>query len=113
MMNMSWTMSIYLTLFLTLERYFALCWIRRRTADIKKTKKIVVVIFLMAMVYNIPKCLEYTLKSNTIRTDYDLQDHIWTSIFKRNDRDYFGTNNHFDILKSEPDIAESGASGGE
>ena len=26
MMNLSWTMSIYLTLFLTLERYFALCW---------------------------------------------------------------------------------------
>ena len=111
MMNMSWTMSIYLTLFLTLERYFALCWSGRRTANIKKTKKIVVVIFLMAMVYNIPKCLEYTLKSNTIRTDYDLQDHKWTSILKKNPwvGNYFGTNDHFDILKSKPDETESGA----
>ena len=101
MMNTSWTMSIYLTLFLTLERYFALCWSRRRTANIKKTKKIVVVIFLMAMVYNIPKCLEYTLKSNTIRTDVDLQDHKWTSILKKNPSTsrYFGTD-HFTITYS-------------
>ena len=67
----------------------------------------------MAMVYNIPKCLEYTLKSNTIRTDYDLQDHNWTSILKKDEDDlvsyYFGTNDHFDILKSKPDAAESGA----
>ena len=115
MMNMSWTMSIYLTLFLTLERYFALCWSGRRTANIKKTKKIVVVIFLMAMVYNIPKCLEYTLKSNAIRTDYDLRDHKWTSIFKKKGyaTEDFGTNDHFKVLKSKPDEVESGASDSE
>ena len=114
MMNMSWTMSIYLTLFLTLERYFALCWSGRRTANIKKTKKIVVVIFLMAMVYNIPKCLEYTLKSNTIRTDDDPQDHRWTSILKNDSRArfYFGSD-HFEALKSKPDNAESGTYDGE
>ena len=66
----------------------------------------------MAMVYNIPKCLEYTLKSNIIRTDFDLQDHKWTSILKKDDvaRSYFETNDHFEVLKSKPDNAESGAS---
>ena len=59
----------------------------------------------MAMVYNIPKFLEYTLKSNTIRTNYDLQDQIWANISHGS--------NHFDLLKSYPDNAESGANYGE
>ena len=69
----------------------------------------------MAMVYNIPKCLEYTLKSNTIRTDHDLQVHNWTSIFKKNQlaSSEFGTNDQSDILKYKPDEAESGAYEGE
>ena len=61
----------------------------------------------MAMVYNIPKCLEYTLKSNIIRTDFDLQDHKWAYITLK--LPYLTKNGHYDFLKSNPDFAESGA----
>ena len=110
MMNLSWIMSIYLTVLLTVERYYALCWSRKTKSNAKKTKIVLGCILLFAIIYSIPKCMEYTVRSNQIRTDYDLQDRLWNNLFKENPTLPIDlqTNDHFTLLQTKPDNAESG-----
>ena len=110
-MNISWITSIYLTILLTLERYNTIV-IRGRVKNETSRKKIglsILVIILVVVAYNVPKCLEYTLKSIEVRTDYDLQNRNWTNLVRNlperfrinmNDLDFFNNPNYQDMMET-------------
>ena len=78
-LSCSYTMSIYLTVLMTLERFYAVCLkgMEKTQANKKRITLILLVIFVFTVMFNSPKFLEYTLKVSDIRTDYDLEDKNW------------------------------------
>ena len=122
-MNCSYMMSIYLTVLMTLERFHAVCLkgMAKRQSNKKRIKLTLVLTLAIVVSFNLPKFLEYTLKSSYIRTDYDLDESILTSAVNRLpdwkrrsyfDYDYTSPNkkpDHLAFLQSYQEIAESGA----
>ena len=70
LMNLTWMMSIYLTVLLAIERFMVICWTNLKTKYYTKkgTKVYLVFTFVFVAIYNIPKCMEYTWETQTIRT---------------------------------------------
>ncbi|XP_060590729.1 FMRFamide receptor-like [Ruditapes philippinarum] len=64
------TGTVYTTLAFTVERYIAVCkpLHAANTCTMSRTKRVIVVIFIASIVYNIPRFLEY--KTTTIWDDY-------------------------------------------
>ena len=54
--------SMYLTVFLTLSRYLAVCWKKHFT--IKETKILMASVFLFVIIYNLPKWMIYKWETN-------------------------------------------------
>ena len=63
--------------------------------------------FLFVVVYNIPKCMEYTWQKNPSRTDYDQYDEKWNNLRVNLSLDLKGKS-HLEILHQYPEIIESG-----
>ena len=63
LMNLTWIMSIYLTVLLAIERFMVICWTNLKTKHYtkKRTKVYLLFTFVFVGIYNIPKCMEYTL----------------------------------------------------
>ena len=61
----SYSSGIYLTVLLTLERYYAVCIIRG-TPNLKKTKIVIVCVCIFAILYNLPHFFEETWDSEGI-----------------------------------------------
>ena len=55
--QIAWTASIYLTILITLERYFAVFY--KKSATLKKTIISMVCVLIFAILYNITRFLEY------------------------------------------------------
>ena len=53
----SYSTGIYLTVLLTLERYYAVC-ILRGTPNLKKTKIVILCVYIFAILYNLPHFFE-------------------------------------------------------
>ena len=70
LMNLTWIMSIYLTVLLAIERFMVICWTNLKTKHYtkKRTKVYLLFTFVFVVIYNIPKCMEYTWETHTIRT---------------------------------------------
>ena len=83
-MHTSWIMSIYLTVLLTLERFHAICLKRlsEKQGNNKRIKLSIVVVFVVVVMYNVPKFLEYTWTSSIVRTEYDSDDKLWIEMYK-------------------------------
>ena len=73
LMNLTWIMSIYLTVLLAIERFLVICWTNLKTKHYtkKRTKVALLFTFVFVVIYNIPKCMEYTWETQTIRTGKD------------------------------------------
>ena len=56
--QIAWTASIYLTILITLERYFAVFY--KKSATLKKTIISMVFVLIFAILYNITRFFEYT-----------------------------------------------------
>ena len=106
-MNISWVMSTYLTVLMTLERFNAIVRKKRPAENQKKVKLIMTGIFFLTFMYNIPKMLEYTWKSTLVRQNYDLDESIWTNIDPLS-----GLSSEM-VMKKFRGILETGASHGE
>ena len=83
LMNIAWTISIYLTVILSLERYLGVCWreVAKTFCTIGKTLLYIAIIVVFSSVYNIPRFKEYQLSEILVRTGYDpdLENHDWAS----------------------------------
>ena len=58
--------SMYLTVLLTLVRYLAVC--RKKNVTIKKIKILMASIFLLAIIYNLPKWMSFRWETNQLKT---------------------------------------------
>ena len=118
LMHTSWFMSIYLTVLLTLERFHAIYLNRlsEKQGNNTRIKLSIVLIFVLVIIYNIPKFMEYTWISSSIRTEYDSDDKLWSNLTKNYKyKQIVEDNGHFDFLMKYRDITElgTGASAGE
>ena len=112
LLNLSWIMGIYLTVLLSLERFHAICMkgLEKKQGNNKRIKLSIGITFLFVCVYNIPKCMEYSWISKTIRTDYDAGDGIWSNLTQnRKYKTLLKNSNHLKFKESYPDIAALGA----
>ena len=64
----SYSTGIYMTVLLTLERYYAVC-ILRGTPNLKKTKIVILCVCIFAMLYNLPHFFEEKWNSEGIYND--------------------------------------------
>ena len=130
-LSCSYVMAIYLTVLVTLERFYAICsnGMAKKQDDQSRIKLIMVFIFGLVAIFNVPKCFEYTLKSNYVRTNYDLDEQIWTGMSEVNNTIFFledrpveesknityhrsllgSTISHLEFLQQNIDQVESGA----
>jgi hypothetical protein len=106
-MNISWLMSICLTVSITVERYYSVCLKKNSKKVDFKIKIGLIITFLFAVIYNIPKCMEYTWQTNPSRTDYDQYDEDWNNLRVDLNLDLYGKS-HLEILHQYPEIIESG-----
>ena len=108
-------MSIYVTVLMTLERFhtIGLKRLSKKQGNQRRVKFLLIVIFVFAAAFNIPKSMEYTWETTDIRTNYDLKNQKWTAIL--NDmwgsyKNKYKLNNegHLAFLKNHRDVVESG-----
>ena len=104
-MNISWLMSLCLTVCITVERYYSVC-LKKKTESCK-IKIGLIITFLVVVIYNISKCMEYTWQTNPSRTDYDQYDEKWNNLGVNLNLDLYGKS-HLEILHQYPEIIESG-----
>ena len=104
-MNISWLMSLCLTVCITVERYYSVC-LKKKTEN-SKIKIGLIITFLVVVIYNITKCMEYTWQTNPSRTDYDQYDEKWNNLRVNLNLDLYGKS-HLEILHQYPEIIESG-----
>ena len=64
----SYSTGIYMTVLLTLERYYAVC-ILRGTPNLKKTKIVIMCVCIFSMLYNLPHFFEEKWNSEGIYND--------------------------------------------
>ena len=109
-------MSIYLTVLLTLERFYAVCLkgTAKKQGNQERIKSIMFILFILVVIFIIPKCMEYTWQSSDVRTDYDLEERNWTNILNNMDdwdkRQFnLDSGDHLAFLQKYRFIAESGA----
>ena len=98
-------MSLCLTVCITVERYYSVC-LKKKTENCK-VKIGLIITFLVVVIYNITKCMEYTWQTNPSRTDYDQYDEIWNNLRVDLNLDLYGKS-HLEILHQYPDVIESG-----
>ena len=83
LMNIAWTISIYLTVILSLERYLGVCCreVAKQFCTIRKTLLYIGIIVVFSSVYNIPRFKEYQLSEILVKTGYDLnlKNYDWAS----------------------------------
>ena len=54
--------------------------IDKKNGNNKRIKSFIALVVVFVSAYNIPKFMEYHLKLQTTRTDYDANDYIWSKI---------------------------------
>ena len=120
LLSCAYLTSIYFTVLMTLERFHAICLkgMAKKQESHGRIKLILFFIGISAIIFCIPKSMEYTWKTSDIRQDYDLQDREWTQLVKNISENTFGKGginewelknlDHKAFLQNYRDIAESG-----
>ena len=109
-MHISWFMSIYLTVFLTLERFHKICLNNKakKQGTGNRIRLYLFLMFVLIVMFNITKFMEYTWNEKTVRTDYDSDDSTWNIL--ANKYAYLMNNNgHLDFKENYPEFALLGA----
>ena len=108
-------MSIYLTVLMTLERFHAIHV--KRMAKIEgaqgRIKWTIGFTFVLIVLFNVPKFMEYTWKPTDIRTNYDFEEREWSNLVDKAGfhyrHKYSLEKGHFDFFQNFRDFADSGA----
>ena len=81
--------------------------LEKKQGNNQRIKLFLALTFLSMFVYNIPKCMEYSWNSKTIRSEYDAGDDIWTDLKRK----YIMLKgfNHLDFNEKYPAMAALGA----